>query len=171
MNSILNFIIQKMGMDKAIAYSSGARFIQAFTGLASIFFIAKFLSGEEQGYYYTFGSILAVQVFFELGLTGIITQYVAHEAVYLKLNDDFSYDGPEKYKSRLSSLLRFCVKWYTVISLFMFLVLILVGFIFFDKYQKDQTVEWKIPWLILVASTSIKLFQSPMSSFLMGLGR
>lgn len=65
-------------MDKSIAYSSGALIVQGFTGVASVF--TSFLTGVEQGFYYTFGSILALQVFFELGLTGIMTQYVAHEA-------------------------------------------------------------------------------------------
>ena len=79
-------LAQKIGMDKSIAYSSGARVIQGFTGVASVFFITSFLTGVEQGFYYTFGSILALQVFFELGLTGIMTQYVAHEVSHLQLD-------------------------------------------------------------------------------------
>ena len=97
-------------MDKSIAYSSGARIVQGFTGVASVFFITTFLTGVEQGFYYTFGSILALQVFFELGLTGIMTQYVAHEASHLQLNDDCQYEGEERYKSRLASLIHFCLK-------------------------------------------------------------
>ena len=92
-------------MDKAIAYSSGARIIQGVAGVGSIFFISTFLTGVEQGFYFTFGSILASQVFFELGLTGIMTQYVAHEVSHLALNDDYQYEGEEKYKSRLASLI------------------------------------------------------------------
>ena len=80
MISTIKTLLKKLGIDKAIAYSSGARVVQAFTGVGSIFFISTFLSGVEQGFYYTFGSIVAIQVFFELGLTGIITQFVAHEA-------------------------------------------------------------------------------------------
>ena len=76
---MLRIIARKIGMDKSIAYSSGANMLRAITGLASIYFISLCLTGEEQGCYYTFGSILAIQVFFELGFTGIITQYVAHE--------------------------------------------------------------------------------------------
>ena len=48
MNQLLIQIANKIGIDKAIAYSSGARIIQAFTGFVSIFFIATFLSKEEQ---------------------------------------------------------------------------------------------------------------------------
>lgn len=168
----LKCLIKKIGIDKSIAYSSGARIIQAFTGVASIVFISKYLTGIEQGFYYTFGSIIAIQIFFELGLTGIITQYVAHEASHLKLNNQYLLEGDEKYRSRLSSLLHFSVKWYAIISTLLLIVLILAGFIFFQRYDKSGgTVSWKIPWILISVGTAIKLFQSPITSFLMGIGK
>lgn len=169
--SIIRSIAKKIGMDKSIAYSSGARIVQGFTGVASVFFITSFLTGVEQGFYYTFGSILALQVFFELGLTGIMTQYVAHEASHLTLNDNSEYDGEKKYKSRLSSLLSFCVKWYSVISVIVFIFLMIVGYVYFNKYgASHDNVDWQTPWILICVGTAIKLFQSPFNSILMGLG-
>ena len=133
MNDLLINFAHKIGMDKAIAYSSGARVVGAFTGVLSVFFITTFLTGVEQGFYYTFGSILALQVFFELGLTGIMTQYVAHEVSHLTLDSEGNYQGEDKYRSRLTSLVRFCVKWYGALSGIVFLFLIVVGFVFFSK--------------------------------------
>ena len=75
--SLRTFITQKLGIDKAIFYFLLSRGLSISTALFTVFFIAKNLSPEEQGFYYTFGSIVALQVFFELGLTGIITQFVA----------------------------------------------------------------------------------------------
>ena len=170
--NLLKQIAQRIGIDKSIAYSSGARIIQAFTGVASIIFISKYLTGIEQGFYYTFGSIVAIQVFFELGLTGIITQYVAHEASHLTLNNLQQFEGEEKYKSRLGSLLRFSIKWYAIISILLFLALIIIGFIFFERYdQSEGTVSWRIPWILISLGTAIKLFQSPLTSLLMGIGK
>ena len=172
MNHFFKWIANKLGIDKAIAYSSGARIIQAFTGIASIFFITRYLTGVEQGFYYTFGSILAIQVFFELGFTGVITQYVAHEASHLNLKEDNTFEGEEKFKSRLASLLHFSVKWYAIIAILFLVALLLIGFIFFNTYDKsNEYVSWKIPWIILVTSTAIKLFQAPLSSILMGLNK
>jgi hypothetical protein len=68
-----------IGIDGAIAFTLLSRIIQAGGGIVSLIFIAKCLTKVEQGYYYTFGSILAIQIFFELGLSNIITQFVAHE--------------------------------------------------------------------------------------------
>jgi hypothetical protein len=76
MTVLLKSLLQKIGMDKSIAYSSGARVVQGIAGVLTVFFVSTFLTGVEQGFYFTFGSILALQVFFELGLTGIMTQYV-----------------------------------------------------------------------------------------------
>lgn len=171
----MNFIrtaAKKIGMDGAIAYSSAARIFQAFSGVISIFFIATFLTGEEQGFYFTFGSILAIQVFFELGFTGIMTQYVAHEAAHLTLGSDLKYSGEEKYRSRLTYLIKFCIKWYAVISVLFFIGIQIVGVFYFNKFDRtDGEVSWKIPWLILSVSTAIKLFQSPFTAIYTGLGK
>lgn len=171
MKQLLLNIVHKIGLDKAIAYSAGARIVQGFTGVGSVFFVATFLTGVEQGFYYTFGSILALQVFFELGLTGIMTQYVAHEAAHLTIQG-YDYKGDSVHKSRLASLLRFCVKWYSAIAIFAFVFLVIFGFIYFTRYGDTQAydVQWKIPWLLICFSTGLKLFQSPFTSILTGLG-
>lgn len=172
MLSLFKTIARKIGVDKAIAYSSGARVIQGFTGVGSVFFISTFLTGVEQGFYYTFGSILALQVFFELGLTGIMTQYVAHEASRLTLDENKEYQGEEKYKSRLASLVHFCLKWYSVLAILVFVFLLIVGFVYFNRYGESQGegVEWRLPWIIICVTTGIKLFQSPFTSIITGLG-
>ena len=69
-------------------------------------------------------SLVAVQVFFELGLTNIITQFVAHEYAYVTVENDKSI-----YKSLLSSLLHFCIKWYFYLSILLFFILIIVGWV------------------------------------------
>lgn len=172
MNQQLINIAQKIGMDKSIAYSSGSRVIQGFTGVASVFFITTFLTGVEQGFYYTFGSITALQVFFELGLTGILTQYVAHEVSHLKLNENNEYEGEEKYRSRLASLILFCIKWYFVLAILLFIFLLVVGFVFFNRYSNiNMDVSWRVPWLLICIGTSFSVFLSPFTSFLMGVGK
>lgn len=163
-------LARRAGMDKSIAYSSGARVVQGITGVVSVLFITSFLTKIEQGFYFTFGSILALQIFFELGLTGIMTQYVAHEASHLVCRNE-EYEGEARYKSRLASLLRFCIKWYAAISVVVLIFLLLVGWMFFSRYGADHAeVRWQIPWVLICLGTSLKLFQAPLNSILMGLG-
>ena len=170
--SLRTFITQKLGVDKAIFFTLLSRGLQISTALFTVFFIAKNLSPEEQGFYYTFGSIVALQVFFELGLTSIITQFVAHEASHLKLNSEFKMEGEALYRSRLSSLLKFCTKWYLIIAFLVFVALGTLGSIFFTKYSVEhKDIEWFLPWILLAIGTAFNLLLSPITAFLEGLGK
>lgn len=165
-------LLNIIGIDGAVFYTVLARVIQGGGGVISILFIASFLTKVEQGYYYTFGSILAIQIFFELGLSGIITQFAAHELANLKWINNHELEGSPEAMSRLSSLLHFCVKWFIVIAFLLFFILIIVGYIFFQKYGKgDSSVNWLLPWIIIAAATSSSLVLTPVLSFLEGLGK
>ncbi|MDB5002305.1 MAG: hypothetical protein JWQ34_530 [Mucilaginibacter sp.] len=166
----LKYVLNQFEIDGAIAFTIIGRLVQAGGGVLSIVFIAKFLSPVEQGYYYTFASILAIQVFFELGLSGIITQYTAYEFAHLKWGKKFELIGEENYRSRLSSLLRLCVKWFGIISVVLFFILLIVGIYFFSRYNALSNVEWQKPWIILCLATSMNLFIDPILAFFDGLG-
>jgi O-antigen/teichoic acid export membrane protein len=168
----IKYITNKIGIDGAIFYTILAKILQAGGGVVSIFFIAKYLTKIEQGYYYTFGSILAIQIFFELGLSNIITQFVAHEKAHLSWENNTNLVGDEKSLSRLASLLRFCVKWFLVVAFFSIIALLFSGYLFFNSYgEHDSIVEWQIPWFILSILTAGNLIMSPILAFLEGLGK
>ena len=169
---ILRSLFSKLGIDKAIFYTSIGRVIQALGGIITILFIAKYLTVEEQGFYYTFGSIVAIQIFFELGLNSIITQYVAHEASHLKWVDKFVLDGESKYLSRLSSILHFSAKWYLAFASALFFTLLIVGFVFFTKFGVgNEVLAWKMPWILLAFGTVMNLLLTPVLAFLEGLNK
>ncbi|WP_343567422.1 hypothetical protein [Sphingobacterium sp.] len=169
--NIFKTLISKFGIDGAIGYTLIARLLQAMGGIISLVFIVTFLTTKEQGYYYTFGSILALQIFFELGFSGIIVQYVAHEASQLRWKSNINFDGDVKAISRISSLLRFAIKWFAIISLILFFVLLILGIVFFNVYDKENGVDWKGPWTLLSLTTSLSLLVSPLWAFIEGLGR
>lgn len=171
MLNIFKLIAKRIGIDGAIGYTLIARLLQAMGGVVSLVFIVTFLTTKEQGYYYTFGSILALQIFFELGFSGIIVQYVAHEAAHLTWSSNLDFSGPTKAISRISSLLRFSIKWFAIISLILFIILLIVGFIFFNAYGKDEDVHWQAPWILLALATSLSALMSPLLAFTEGLGR
>lgn len=168
----LKKIIVSIGIDKSIAYSSGARIVQAFTGVGSVFFISSFLTETEQGFYYTFGSLLALQVFFELGLTNILTQYIAFESANLTWKNQNKLEGSKSNLSRLSHLLHFSFKWYSVIGILFWFFLIIGGIAFFTKYNSnDEAVNWTLPWLLVSSSTVLNLFSTPFLAILTGLDK
>lgn len=172
MIDLLRKILLKFGVDGAIFYTSLARTIQAFTGVVTIFFVAHFLTGMEQGFYYTFGSILAIQVFFELGLNGIITQYVAHEVSYLKWDSEIVLSGPKINLSRLASILHMTIRWYMVIACILFIILVVTGLFFFNHYDTSGGfVIWVLPWFLVSLSTTVAFLLNPILAFMEGLGK
>jgi O-antigen/teichoic acid export membrane protein len=164
-------IASVIGLDKAIFFTSFSNIINAFGSVISVLLVVKFLSGVEQGFYYTFGSIVAIQIFFELGLNGIITQYVAHETSNLRWEGEVLL-GESKYQSRLSSLLHFSVKWYLTFAGMLLFSLIIVGMVFFKRYSTASVeVSWAVPWLLLAIGTGFNLILSPVIAFVQGLGK
>ena len=61
---------------------------------------------------------------------------------------------------RLSSMLHFCVKVFSVLSIIFLLILNIFGYIFFSHYSLANTdVDWSSPWILLTLITSL-LIQS-----------
>jgi O-antigen/teichoic acid export membrane protein len=173
-NIVIFFVKLKnsLGIDKAIGFTFIARLIQALGSISILFLISLFLTKEEQGYYYTFTSLVAVQVFFELGLNTIIIQYTAHEVAHLKYTKEDFFFGSDLHLSRLSSMLHFCIKVFSVLSIILLLILNIIGYIFFNHYSLANTdVYWSGPWILLTLSTSLLLIINPILGFLQGLGR
>jgi len=161
-----------IGIDGAVFFTLLSKIVYASGGLISVIFISKYLNIVEQGYYYTFGSILSIQIFFELGLSGIITQFVAHEVALLEWNGLVNLKGSPEALSRLSSLLRLCVKWFSFLAVILFITLIFTGLFFFKKFGgKENDVDWVKPWMIISFSTSCSFIFSPILAFLEGLGK
>jgi len=165
-------ILSKFGVDRAIFYTSLSRITQAIGGIVTMFLIATFMTKEEQGFYYTFASVLAIQIFFELGLGGIIIQFVAHEMVNLSFKSSTKIEGKAENLSRLSSLMHFCFKWYALFACMLFVSLLLVGYYFFSKFGSNSPlVNWKMPWIIIAFGGSLNLLISPWMAVLQGMNK
>lgn len=161
--------IYQIGLDKAISYTIVGRISQAFGSIVSIILVGKYLNLYEQGYYYTFGSIIAIQVFFELGLTNVIVQYVAYEKAHLSWHGNFLI-GNDKFIFRLSSILRLLTKWYLSLSMLLFFTLLIIGFLFFGRLSNlNEGINWQYPWIVLVIGTSILLILTATIGFYEGL--
>lgn len=172
MKKIKKYLIN-FGLNEGVFYNVLGRLLQGIGGLITVVLVARFLTKDEQGYYYTFGSILAIQVFFELGLSGIIVQFAAHEMAHLKFdNEAASIIGNNKNLSRLSSLFQFTIKWFFYISIILIIILCILGFIFFGYFgNTNETIIWQSPWIIVSVATSLSLIINAVLSFIEGVGK
>jgi len=167
--SLLRRVAHFVGIDRAIAFTVLARGWASVAGLVTVALIARKLSPIEQGYYYTFGSIVAMQLIFELGFSVVILQLATHEAAHLTFFDDGHIEGPAETHARLASVLRKSLHWYTIAAALMGLLLIPAGWIFFTR-SPDHAVAWRLPWCAVVLASCMTFQIDPIFSFMEGCG-
>jgi len=158
------------GLDRSIAWTVAARGWSSIAGFITVLLVARFLTPIEQGFYYTFGSIVAAQIFFELGLTSVLLHSASHEGAHLYWKDGF-LRGLEIPFGRLSTLFQQAVVWYTVASIGLIVCLLPGGYYFFLTHSYGATaVLWQRPWIVLVVGTAINLMMSPVVTLFEGVG-
>ena len=82
---LLRRILHKAEIDRPVFFGLLTKIWAVGAGLVTAFLIVKHFSPAVQGYYYTFASLLALQVFVELGLGTVLVQFAAHEWSRLSL--------------------------------------------------------------------------------------
>jgi len=169
--SILARVKHWVGLDRAIALTVMARFWSAMAGAVTILLIARFLTPNEQGYYYTFYSLVALQIVFELGFSFVVLQLAAHERAQLTFLADGRVEGDLVSHSRLASVLQKAIRWYFVAGLLMAAALLPAGFYFFRAHETaGAVVSWRVPWCLLVIAAMLAFQIDPIFSFLEGCG-
>lgn len=140
---------------------------RAVLGPVGLVIIGRYLSPAEQGFYYTFGSILALQMFVELGLSTVIIQFASHEWAFLNRKADCSITGDDRALSRLASLTRFSLKWYCVCGLLVIFGIGTTGLLFFSWDQGLDT-SWMVPWILLCVLAGLTLMLTPVLALIEG---
>lgn len=166
-----NWLRRVLGIDRAIGFTILARGWSSLAGLITVTLIARFLSPAEQGYYYTFGSLIALQIVFELGFSFVILQMASHERAHLTVAPDGTIDGDPVAYARLASVLQKTVRWYTAIAVLLATFLLIAGFHFFAAHQHSgEVVFWRVPWCAAALATTVTFQLDPVVSFLEGCG-
>lgn len=171
MSMLLTWAIQLLRLaqvNRAVAYgivANGWRFI---AGPVSMILIGTRFTPEVQGYYYTFSSLVALQIFVELGLGTVIVQFASHEWSKLGLDSQGRIVGEASALSRLVSLGHLAFRWYSVAGGIVAGGLGLGGYIFFSQSPTPVGVDWVAPWFALCLLTGMTLWLVPVWSLLEG---
>lgn len=163
---MLNF----MGVDRAIVYTLIGRGWGVFSGIATLFLVVRYFTPDEQGYYYTFASVLAMQIFFELGMSYVVMQFASHEMANLTWSNTGLISGESNSKSRLYSLISLVTKWYSVISILILVLILPAGWLFFSANHPNTGVQWQSAWIWLCLATAINIFTMPLLALFEGCG-
>ena len=164
---VLRRLLHQAEIDRAVLFAILARTWGVAAGPVTALFIATKFTPALQGYYYTFMSLLGLQVFAELGLGTVIIQFASHEWSRLGLDDRGRIIGDKSSLSRLVTLAQAALKWYLAAGIIVILGLGLGGNIFFSQ-SPGAIINWRWPWYTLCFLTGINLSLVPIWSLLEG---
>lgn len=167
-------LARRFGVDQAVAYAVAAKAWQLIAGQLTALAIVFCLTKTEQGYYYAFLYLLAMQIFVELGLHVVLINVSSHEWSQLR-HENSEIQGDSTAKARLSALTRTSTKWYSIAAILFTVLVGVSGLIYFSPadFVKDatHTVAWTAPWLCLVVLTGLQLCILPKTAILEGCGQ
>lgn len=160
-------LFRRLQITRATVYGIGSTAWRFLAGPVTAVLILSFFTPELQGYYYTFSSILAMQVLFELGFANIVRYFAAHEWANLSIDQHGHIVGDYNSLSRLVSLGRASIRWYFMIGLIIAVGIGTMGYVFFSM-KSDSTITWVAPWLSLSLLTGINMILLPIWALLEG---
>lgn len=167
LNALHLKILHYFAIDRAVFFAIMGKLWSMGAGLITTLLIALLFSPKLQGYYYTFISLLAFQVFAELGLGTVLTSFASHEWAKLAIDQQGRITGDEDALSRLTSLGSFALRWYLAAGVAMTLIFAIGGLYFFGA-SGDQVPSWRGPWIALSVVTGLNLCVLPVWALLEG---
>lgn len=137
------------------------------SGPLMLLLIPLYLTEEQQGYWYLFGSVAALSTFADLGFSNIILQFSAHEYASLKIGNEGFLEGQIENIKKLGSFLRFVIGWLSAICSIVYPIIFVVG-IFFLVRDKVLSI-YLIPWVIYSIGSLLNFFNNSVLSFIEGM--
>ncbi len=125
------------------------------------------LTPSEQGYYYSFVALVAIQTLFELGLSQVLIVFLAHEA------RGHAESKRRRITFRARAFARASFSQFARLSLTYALAVGLGGWCFFAfarAAHEAEVVDWLVPWFTLVACYSFRLLLIWLEAVLEGMG-
>lgn len=157
-------LARRFEFDRAVFYALAARVWQTIAGPITVILIATYFTPQQQGYYYAFGSLLAVQTLFDLNLNVVLLIGAGHEWVLLRLDQSNRVVGDDHAANRLAGLERFGTQWYVGAALLCLIVIGAVGLWMFRALPASEYAAW----IATVAASSAMMSLLPRLAILQG---
>lgn len=173
MISFRNLVLDKLGVDNVILWTLLSRGWSAASGVITIILIANFFTLEQQGYFYSLSSLIALNMFFELSINLATIQFASHEKASLEWSRTGVLVGSPQAKGRLQSLIRFSVTWFAFAGVLMIVILVPAGIAFFGDTTSVEGggKDLNYAWSSLVVITAINMMCNNFLAVIEGCGR
>jgi len=144
-------------MKRAIFFSALGKVCGIVALLLQLLLISSYFSPAMQGYFYTFQSLLALQIFVEMGFRNVIVYFTAHES---------SASNQEK----LRNFAHFVLRYFAFGALLLIGALLTLGTYVLSRNQTTEVI-WLGPWLAFSVAGGLNLILIPALALLEGAGR
>jgi hypothetical protein len=159
-----------LGIDFHVLSTLLSRGWSVLAGAFTLLMVPVWLNTVEQGYYYTFSSLLGMQILFELGLGQVIIQLVGHDAAHLRHTSGCTLEGEPLQVDRIASLIQFLQRWYRVAALLFCILAGIAGGIFIAFKGQLPLYQWLPIWCVMVLASTVNLTYVPALALHEGLG-
>ena len=159
-NKRLAFLSHTLGFTWAILISVGGRLCNALLVPVTLGFITHALTPEQQGFYYTFSSVFALQSFLELGFLSCISHVASHHN-----RADVADPGGNHHEIRL--LIGYGFLYAVGIALLAFIFVGGIGWFFIRSGKTDVAFAF-FPWCAFVSVSCLNICISPVMAILDG---
>jgi O-antigen/teichoic acid export membrane protein len=163
---LIGIFKNKLGIDKSIFWGVLNKAFGFIKGPLNIIFLFKYLTPDDQGLWYTFGSLGALTVFAELGFTSIMTQFVSHEYARLDENDR-KISSHSLEIDRLLGIIKYSIKFYFIVIPAAIFILAIVGYYYF----RVESIDVYFAWFIFSIVGGLGLFLGLLQSLYQGLDK
>ena len=164
---MINKFFKLLNIDEKIILFLSSKIFSYISYPITLGLIINFLTPVEQGYYYTFFTLLSFSMFLELGLGVILTNFASHEFSKLEWQNNLLIGDKDSIK-RSNTLIKKTIQWFTMVALVFFILMYFIGYFFF---QDDSSINYFNAWIIFIGVFCPGLIFSPILSILQGFGK
>lgn len=170
-STLVSRLLHRAGIDFHVLATLLSRGWSVVAGAVTVLLVPFWLTTTEQGFYFTFASLLGMQILFELGLGQVIIQLVGHDAAKLRHGEMGQLSGDERLIDRLASLTQLLRRWYLAAALLFAALAGGAGGTFLALNGQLPWTDWLPVWAVLVLASSINFTYIPTLALHEGLGQ
>lgn len=168
-------LARRLGIDHAVGFAVLSRLWQLLTGPVTQILIVWNFSTPRQDFYYAFGNLIGMQIFVELGLQVVLISIASHEWAGLRIGRE-GITGDPQALSRLTSLGRKMLTWYSIVALLFVTCILFFGLQFLSNATElraarngtTESVSWTAPWIIVVVLCGLQFPLIPVTAIAEG---
>lgn len=161
--------LSRHGVDRTFVINLATRIWTVIFGPLLLAVLVHQLTLAEQGFYYTFVSLIGLSVFLDMGFTRAIQVFTSHEFAHLSLARGCPMEGEGSNLARMADFGKAVLVAHLLLAIVSGAVIGVVGEVMFRREQ-GADIAWRGPWWNLSFAAAASFLVVPMTTMLEAAG-